>query len=109
MVVFKFFIANVKVRSAYWHFNASLLEDVSFKDVFCHFWKSFTVEKMSFVSLQQWWDCGKVKIQQLCQQYTLNVSRDIAKTLEGLEIEVLKLQKSTEHQKWAEVLRNKKE
>lgn len=42
------------------------------------------------------WDCGKVEIKQLCQQYTFNVSRDITKSLRDLEMEVVELQSSAE-------------
>ncbi|KAJ4930095.1 hypothetical protein JOQ06_019108 [Pogonophryne albipinna] len=43
-------------------------------------------------SLNQWWDVGKVKIKQLCLQYTFNVTKDMARSLRALEREVVELQ-----------------
>ncbi|KAK3562046.1 hypothetical protein QTP86_025228, partial [Hemibagrus guttatus] len=40
----------------------------------------------------QWWDHGKVLIQQLCREYTVNITRDITKSLEDLEIGIVELQ-----------------
>ncbi len=37
LVLCHIFIANVKVKSAFWHFNTSLLSDLKFKEVFCFF------------------------------------------------------------------------
>ncbi|KAK3539632.1 hypothetical protein QTP70_011046 [Hemibagrus guttatus] len=45
---------------------------------------------------RQWWDHGKVLIQQLCQQYTANVTRDITKSLRELGIEIVELQTLSE-------------
>ncbi|KAL2076997.1 hypothetical protein ACEWY4_027414 [Coilia grayii] len=82
----------VKPTSAYWHFNVNLLSDSNFKDVFRHFWNYFRTMIPSFQSLQQWWDFGKVQIKQLCQEYTLNVTRDITRTIKTLEREIIELQ-----------------
>lgn len=38
----------------------------------------------------------KVEIKQFCQQYTLNVSHDITKSMRDLEIEIVELQSSAE-------------
>ncbi|KAK3563417.1 hypothetical protein QTP86_027794, partial [Hemibagrus guttatus] len=40
----------------------------------------------------QWWDHGKVLIQQLCREYTVNITRDITKSLKDLEIGIVELQ-----------------
>ncbi|KAK3526474.1 hypothetical protein QTP70_029652, partial [Hemibagrus guttatus] len=53
-------------------------------------------EKRDLSSCRQWWDHGKVLIQQLCQQYTANVTRDITKSLRELEIEIVELQTLSE-------------
>lgn len=74
LVLCEVFIANVKIKSAYWNFNVSLLDDMNFKDVFCNFWEIFKRKKNYFKDLRQWWDCGKVEIKALCQQYAFNVS-----------------------------------
>ena len=87
------FIANLKPKSAYWHFNTSLLCDVNFKQVFSVFWASFQGRKQQFRTLRQWWDYGKVEIRQLCQQYTFNVSRHITDSMKQLEVEILELQR----------------
>lgn len=65
----------------------------------------------SFVSPQQWWDDGKIQIQQLCRMYTLNASRNISRSLEDLEKEILELLNSLESvgdQERVKVLKNKK-
>ena len=62
MVSYNVFIANVKHKST-----------------LRFFWKVFKTRKEDLTSLKQWWDCGKVEIKQLCQQYTLNVSQNITK------------------------------
>ena len=90
------FIANFKHRSAYWHFNVSLLNDANFIESFRFFWTSFRKEKRDFSSYRQWWDHGKILIQQLCQEYTANVTRDITKSLRELEIDIVELQALTE-------------
>ena len=90
------FIANVKHKFAYWHLNTALLLDVHFRENFIFFWKDFKTRKEDFTSLKQWWDCGKVEIKQLCQQYTLNVSRNITKSMRDLEIEIVELQSSAD-------------
>ena len=85
-------ISNLKPKSAYWHFNTALLHDEHFKDVFRFFWGVFKNRKKDYNSLRQWWDCGKVEIMQLCQEYTLNVTRDITRSIEDLGIEIVELQ-----------------
>lgn len=77
LVMCNVFIVNLKSKSTYWHFNTALLCDAHFKDAFRVFLKVFKNRKQDFKSLRQWWDCGKAEIKQLCQQYTLNVTRDI--------------------------------
>lgn len=50
IVIVNGFIANIKSKSAYWHFNVSLLEDHVFKEVFCEFWKTFLmVSRWTFI------------------------------------------------------------
>ncbi|KAK3507336.1 hypothetical protein QTP70_014842, partial [Hemibagrus guttatus] len=41
---------------------------------------------------RQWWDHDMVLIQQLCREYTVNITRDITKSLEDLEIGIVELQ-----------------
>ena len=111
MVACNVFISKLKSRSAYWHFNTSLLCDAHFKDVFKFFWSSFKGRKSDFISLKLWWDCGKVEIKQLCQQYTRNVTRDIARSMEDLEteiVEVLNLIDSTGNRDHIKDLKSKK-
>ncbi len=87
------FVKDVKCNSAYWHFNVTLLSDIVFIDAFKYFWSGYTKTKAEYTSLQQWWDIGKVKIKQLCLQYTLNVTRDMTKSMKVLENEIGKLHK----------------
>lgn len=96
LVLCEVFIANVKVKSAYWHFNVSLLDDMNFIDVFPSFWENFKLQKSCFKNLRQWWDCGKVQIKLLCQQYAYNVTRDITRSIGTLESEIINLQNLVE-------------
>ena len=89
MVICEVSIANMKNRSAYWHFNTALLLDVHFREVFIYFWKVFRERNADFMCLKQWWDHGKIQTKQLCQQYTLNVSRDITKSMKDLELDIV--------------------
>ncbi|KAK3560393.1 hypothetical protein QTP86_008483 [Hemibagrus guttatus] len=64
----------------------------------------------SLVDLQ-WWDHGKVLIQQLCREYTVNITRDITKSLKDLEIGIVELQalaESTGDRRHVEDLKVKK-
>ncbi|KAI3370929.1 hypothetical protein L3Q82_023482, partial [Scortum barcoo] len=55
-----------------------------------YFWNIFKTRKEDFTSVKQWWECGKIEIKQLCQQYILNVSQDI-KSMRDLETEIVEL------------------
>ncbi|KAK3530842.1 hypothetical protein QTP70_002873 [Hemibagrus guttatus] len=60
---------------------------------------------------RQWWDHGKVLIQQLCREYTVNITRDITKSLKDLEIGIVELQvlaESTGDRRHVEDLKVKK-
>lgn len=83
------YIGNVKSKSAYWHFNTSLLSDVNFRDVFISFWNK---RKCNFKNLREWWDYGKIEVKVFCQQYTFSVSRDITKSMKKLESEIIEAQ-----------------
>ena len=110
LVLCSIFIANLKPKSAYWHFNTSLLCDINFKQVFTVFWNNFRLQKQHFHDLREWWDYGKVVIKQLCQQYTFNVSRHITQSIKELEREILELQglvDSTGDQSHVRVLKSK--
>lgn len=101
----------VKSSSAYWHFNTSLLDDKHFKDSFTLFWDVFKQQKYLYSSLQQWWDCGKVQIKIFCQQYTLNVTREITGSMTTLEAELVdlySLSASTGKKEHTEALTSKK-
>ena len=96
MVICGVFIANMKNKSAYWHFNTALLLDAHFREVFIYFWRGFRERKGDFICLKQWWDHGKVQIKQLCQQYTLNASRNMTKSIKDLEVDIVELQSSSQ-------------
>ena len=105
------YIQNVKVKSAYWHFNTSLLHDTGFKEALELMWVSHRQNKLKYSSLQQWWDIGKTQIKLFCQQYTCNVTRHITSSLQDLEMDVVKLQNlvdSTGNQEYSEALKSKK-
>lgn len=111
LVVICVFLKCVKPSSAYWHFNTALLEDSNFKEIFVSFWKNHQSTKNDFMSLQQWWDFGKVQTKQLCQQYNCNVTRVLLKSVKALESEVEELQalaEATKDQCYLEALEIKK-
>ena len=86
------FIKNVRLQSAYWHFNTALLHDKAFRAAFECFWFTHRKCKSDFACVQQWWDFGKSQIKQLCQQFTRNVTRDITRSMRDLETQVVELQ-----------------
>ncbi|TWW54634.1 hypothetical protein D4764_0192100 [Takifugu flavidus] len=60
---------------------------------------------------KQWWDRGKVEIQLLCQQYTLNATQDTRRSIKDLEMEIVELEvigSSTGDQGCIETLQSKK-
>ncbi|KAK3522473.1 hypothetical protein QTP86_013341 [Hemibagrus guttatus] len=67
-------------------------------------------EKAAFNALQEWWDFTKTQIKVFCQQYTLNVTRDIVRSLKALEIEIVELQhlEATGNRGHIEALKSKK-
>uniref|UniRef100_A0A3B5PPF5 Reverse transcriptase domain-containing protein n=1 Tax=Xiphophorus maculatus TaxID=8083 RepID=A0A3B5PPF5_XIPMA len=111
MIIGNVFINNLRPKSAYWHFNTVLLNDGCFKKGFCFFWKQWRLMKCQFTSIQQWWDIGKIKIQQFCNQYTYNVTREMVKSIEELETEIVDLQsfcESTGNRGHIQTLKQKK-
>jgi hypothetical protein len=50
------------------------------------------LEKAKYSSLQQWWDIGKIQIQQFFNQYTFNVTRDTLRSIKDLEVGIVELQ-----------------
>ncbi|TWW74491.1 hypothetical protein D4764_14G0004940 [Takifugu flavidus] len=58
-----------------------------------------------------WWDRGKVEIQLLCQQYTLNATQDTRRSIKDLEMEIVELEaigSSTGDRGCIETLQSKK-
>ncbi|KAL2078927.1 hypothetical protein ACEWY4_024671 [Coilia grayii] len=111
LVFCSFFLESVKPKSAYWHFNTNLLADGHFREVFLFFWREFRNTKTCYRSLQQWWDCAKTQIKQLCQEYTANVTRSITHSVRKLEEEIIELQtlaEQTGNQVSTEILKIKK-
>ncbi|KAK0132088.1 Transposon TX1 uncharacterized protein [Merluccius polli] len=67
--------------------------------------------KGDFSSLRQWWDHGKTEIKLLCQQHTLNVTRDITRSMKDLETDIVELERLSEsitNQGYFEILKVKK-
>ena len=61
-----------------------------------YLWDVFRQRKNDFSSLRQWWDHGKTEIKLLCQQHTLNVTRDITRSMKDLEIDIVELENLSE-------------
>uniref|UniRef100_A0A8C5D1K3 Reverse transcriptase domain-containing protein n=1 Tax=Gouania willdenowi TaxID=441366 RepID=A0A8C5D1K3_GOUWI len=111
LVLCNVFIQNIWPKSAYWHFNSVLTVDKHFKEVLIYFWDVFRQRKAEFNSLRQWWDHGKTEIKLLCQQYTLNVTRDITRSMKDLESDIVELERlseSTANPEYIEILKIKK-
>lgn len=68
------------------------MNDAFFKETFTFFWENFRNEKVSFSSLQSWWDFGKTQIKIFCQQYTQNITKETVKSIRVLETEILNFQ-----------------
>lgn len=100
---------NLKCKSAYWHFNASLLSDLAVKDIFQFFFGEPTGKlNTSMFPYSSGGEVGKAKIKQLCLQYTVNITKDMTRSLRALEREVVELQSSTGERKHIEVFKSKK-
>jgi exonuclease III len=105
------FISRVKPKSAYWHFNISLLNDCTFKKCLTFLWEEWRCKKHEHSSLQQWWDLGKVRVKQFCIQYNLNVTREAAQSIKNLETSIVELQElsnSTGDQSHLKAFKDKK-
>jgi hypothetical protein len=110
LVLCNVFIQNIS-PSAYWHFNSVLAFAQLFKEVLMYFWDAFRQRKGNFCSIRQWWDHGKTRIKLLRQQHTLNVTRDITRSMKDLEIDIVELEslsKSTADRGYIEILKIKK-
>ncbi|TWW74340.1 Transposon TX1 uncharacterized 149 kDa protein ORF 2 [Takifugu flavidus] len=69
------------------------------------------VKKSDFTCLGQWWDRGKLEIQLLCPQYTLNATQDTRRSIKDLEMEIVELEaigSSTGDRGCIETLQSKK-
>lgn len=73
-----------------------MLADAHFREVFKYFWNDFRTIKSYFISGKQWWDCAKVQIKQLCQEYTVNITTDIIHSMKKLQEEINELQNLAE-------------
>lgn len=92
MVIISVFINSIRNKSAYWHFNCAFVEDFHFRNCFRFFWEKWKLQKENFISLQQWWDTGKLQIEQFCNQYAFNVTKDIVGYIKKLEDDIVELQ-----------------
>lgn len=76
---------NIWHKSAYWYIG-----------ILSYFWTGFRQKKGDFSCLKQWWDHGKTQIKLLCQQHTLNVTRDITRSIKDLECDIVELEQLDE-------------
>ncbi len=111
MVQCSFILNSVKPKSAYWHFNLTLLDNKEFIRTFKLFWGDYRTKKASFQSLQKWWDFGKVQIKQYCQQYAQNSTKALNQSMKDLETDIIKIQElaeSTKQQSYLKILSKRK-
>ncbi len=111
MVQCSFILNSVKPKSAYWHFNLTLLDNKEFIRTFKLFWGDYRTKKASFQSLQKWWDFGKVQIKQFCQQYAQNSTKALNQSMKDLETDIIKIQElaeSTKQQSYLKILSKRK-
>jgi len=90
-------------KSCYWHFQVKLLEDIKFCEYFIDFWETWKREKNNYEDITQWWEVGKVHIRHFCQQkvhirhfcqqYTSHSSLVLKNTIDGLEKEIMEIEK----------------
>lgn len=52
-----------------WKMNNSYLQDRPFRQQFIHFWTEWQNNKNDYEDPLLWWDLGKVKIRNICQNY----------------------------------------
>ena len=67
---------NSYKRSAYWHFNNSLLEDNTYKQIIEDFWTSWRKKRNDFPNICVWWDFGKTQIKTLTQMYASKIAKE---------------------------------
>ena len=84
---------KIKGKSAYWCLNTSLLDDKSYIDLIKDFWVDWRTQKNSFENIQDWWDCGKYKIKEISQEYSIKKNSAFKNKFESVkaDIEYLKL------------------
>ncbi|TWW54587.1 Transposon TX1 uncharacterized 149 kDa protein ORF 2, partial [Takifugu flavidus] len=73
------------------------------------FSRGFTLSSLEVEHV--WWDRGKVELQLLCQQYTLNATQDTRRSIKDLEMEIVELEaigSSTGDRGCIETLQSKK-
>ena len=55
VVILKVKLPTLKQKgSAYWHFNNSMLEDKTYKDIVYQFWKNWQTQKSKYASICNW-------------------------------------------------------
>ena len=59
----------------YWKLNASVLDEPDYIQAIHSFWSSWSLQKASYHSLQNWWDMGKLKIKYLTMKYCSSRSK----------------------------------
>ena len=82
------FPTSVKGKSAYWHFNNSLLEDENYKELVRLFWSDWQKEKSDFPNVASWWDFGKVHIKSITKMYSVNLAHEKRKSLVEINEEI---------------------
>lgn len=85
-----------KPKSAYWHFNLTLLDNKDFICTFKLFWADKRTKTAYFQSVQKWWDFGKIQIIQDCQQYAQNSTNILNESMKDLETDINKIQELAE-------------
>ena len=54
----------------YWKLNTSILKQTTFQKLFKNFWKDWQKEKNKYLSLNQWWELGKLYFKMIAIQFS---------------------------------------
>ena len=67
---------RVQKESAYWHFNNSLLENESYKELIRLFWLDWQKQKCDFPSIASWWDFDNIHIKSITQTFSSKIAKE---------------------------------
>ena len=73
----------------YWKLKTSILKQITFQKLFKNFWKDWQKEKNKYLSLNQWWELGKLYFKMIAIQFSTEKNQKINKNLQKLANNIL--------------------